>query len=56
MIRPMDDYDIKPNDDRRMWEFFPKKGKGPSYQVTYEECDNEADAWIALWLALKRQR
>jgi len=48
-------FDIVGNDDAERWEFTPQIDGYTSYTVSYFECDNKADACIAVWKSLKRE-
>ena len=50
----LDTFSIKANDDMGRWEFTPKVEGYTSYTVSYKECDNKADACIAVWKSLNR--
>lgn len=49
-------FKVVKNDDRKRWEFIPNKGVNEtSYTVAFYECDNEADAWIAVYLSISKR-
>ena len=43
---------IKRNEDAKRWEF-QQTGNWVGYLVSFSECDNEDDAWIAVYKAMK---
>lgn len=45
-------YKVKENKDAKRWEFQPT-GDWIGYTVSFHEADNEADAWIAVYKAMK---
>lgn len=48
-------FSIKKNIEQNRWEFNPnKKVKSCRYTVSFFEADNEEDAWITLFLAVKK--
>ena len=48
-------FDLNKNKDRKQWEFTPnEKVKSCSYTISFNEADNESDAWITLWYAVKK--
>lgn len=45
-------YTVKKNKDAKRWEFQPT-GDWTGYTVAFHEADNEADAWISVYKAMK---
>ena len=45
-------FTVKRNKDAKRFEFEPT-GKWIGYLVSFYECDNEEDAWIAVYKAMK---
>jgi len=45
-------FKVKKNKDAKRWEFEPT-GNWIGYLVSFYECDNEEDAWIAVYKAMK---
>ena len=49
-------YVVTKNEDRKQWEFKPKKGVDQFfYTVAFYECDNLIDAWIAVYKAITKK-
>lgn len=49
-------FEVVENTDRKRWEFTPNEGVNEtSYTVAFYECDNEPDAWIALYLVISKK-
>jgi len=44
-------FTLKKNEDAKQWEFEPT-GDCIGFIVSFDEADNEADAWVAAWKAL----
>lgn len=55
-IKVLDLFDIKSNDDRKRWEFSPRKDGYTSYTVSYSECNTKSDACIAVYKSLKMNK
>ena len=48
-------FTLNKNEDRKQWEFTPNdKVNSTSYTVAFYEADNEDDAWITLFMAVKK--
>ena len=48
-------FSISRNDIQKRWEFVPnEKVTSTSYTVSFEEVDNEEDAWITLYMAVQK--
>lgn len=48
-------FSINENADLKRWEFTPnEKVNSTSYTVDFHEADNEDDAWITLFMAVKK--
>ena len=44
------------NRELKRWEFEPNEDANHnSYTVSFFECDNEVDAWIAVYLAITKK-
>ena len=48
-------FSISKNDIQKRWEFVPnEKVTSTSYTVSFEEANNEEDAWITLYMAVQK--
>lgn len=47
-------YILKANEDAKRWEFKPT-GNWIGYTVGFHEADNETDAWIVVYKAMKKE-
>jgi hypothetical protein len=49
-------FTVVENTDRKRWEFTPNEETNEiSYTVAFYECNNEPDAWIALYLSISKK-
>lgn len=46
-------FKVKKNEDAKRWEFQSVNNNSVSYTVHFNEADNEADAYIAIFKAIK---
>ena len=50
-------FKVVENKDQKRWEFTPNKGVNEtSHTVSFYECYNESDAWIAVYLSICKKR
>lgn len=48
-------FSISKNDIQKRWEFVPnEKVTSTSYTVSFDEANNEEDAWITLYMAVQK--
>lgn len=48
-------FKVKKNEDAKRWEFKSVNNNSISYIVGFNEADNEADAYIAVWKAINKK-